>query len=188
MRLICGLGNVGSEYENTRHNVGFLVLDELSRRHNIQLSGKKFHGMTGMGEVLGEKALFTRPLTYMNRSGLTVGEAVHFYQIAPEDVIVIHDELDIPFGEIRIKKGGSTAGHNGLKSVTSAIGPEFYRIRVGVGDLNQNIRGADYVLGEWNKVEKHFLSQVVGAASDATEVLLKEGLQKAQNQFNKKIF
>ena len=147
MRLLVGLGNPGKEYAQTRHNMGFMAVDEIVRRFSFTPWKKGFKGQICSGEIEGEKVVLLKPETYMNLSGEAVQEAVHFYKLTPADVIVFHDELDLPVGKMKVKVGGSPAGHNGLKSIDSHIGPEYMRVRIGV-DNDKQISTPDYVLGK----------------------------------------
>ena len=147
MRLLVGLGNPGKEYALTRHNMGFMAVDELVRRFSFGAWKKAFKGQICTGEIGGEKIVLLKPETFMNLSGEAVQEAVHFYKLTPADVIVFHDELDLPVGKIKVKIGGSPAGHNGLKSIDKCIGPDYMRVRIGV-DNNKQMSTPDYVLGK----------------------------------------
>ena len=147
MRLLVGLGNPGKEYALTRHNVGFMAVDELVRRFSFSPWKKGFKGQICSGKIDGEKVVVLKPETFMNLSGEAVQEAVHFYKLTPADIIVFHDELDLPVGKMKVKVGGSPAGHNGLKSIDSHIGTEYMRVRIGV-DNNKQIPTADYVLAK----------------------------------------
>ena len=150
MRLLVGLGNPGKEYALTRHNMGFMAVDEIVRRFSFTQWKKGFKGLFCSGEIEGEKVVILKPETFMNLSGEAVQEAVHFYKLTPSDVIVFHDELDLPVGKMKVKVGGSPAGHNGLKSIDSYIGVDYMRVRIGV-DNNKQIPTPDYVLGKPTK-------------------------------------
>jgi PTH1 family peptidyl-tRNA hydrolase len=145
MKLLVGLGNPGPEYEKTRHNVGFMIVDYLQDRHTFPAFSKKFHGLFSQGSINSQKAILLKPATYMNLSGKSVLEAAHFFKIPLEDIIVIHDELDLELGRIKCKIGGSHAGHNGLKSIDSLIGQGYYRLRFGISRPQHN-NTASYVL------------------------------------------
>lgn len=190
MKLICGLGNPGSEYERHRHNVGFMVVDELSRRARAQLTQEKFHARIGQGTLGGERVLLVEPQTFMNRSGLSVAEAARFYKIPPSDVLVIHDELDLPFGRIQLKAGGGAGGHNGLRSITELVGTDaFHRVRFGISKPegpNAKERVTGHVLSGFSSEEGKDLPSLIDRAADAAEAWAKDGLQKAMNAFNKR--
>lgn len=154
MFLLVGLGNHGKSYEKTRHNFGFLTLDEIIKYFNLTGAIKKFSSLTFSGQINQHKIIAIKPQTYMNNSGISVLEAAKFYKIAPENIIIFHDEIDIKFGEIRIKQGGGNAGHNGLKSIDSRIGKNYHRFRLGVGrPIHENQEVSDYVLSNFSKSE-----------------------------------
>ena len=146
MLLIVGLGNAGAKYARHRHNVGFMAADAIHDRHGFGAWRKRFQAEVAEGNLGGEKCLLIKPQTFMNRSGQSVGEAVRFFKLEPDDVLVVHDEVDLPPGKIRMKAGGGVAGHNGLKSVSSAIGSDFRRLRIGVGHPGASERVPGYVL------------------------------------------
>ena len=182
--LVVGLGNPGAEYAATRHNIGFLVVDELAQRAGSPPWRKKFHGELAEGRLAGEPAWFLKPLTYMNESGRSVGAAVSFYKVPLESLLVIHDELDLPFAEIRIKMGGGDAGNRGIRSVTGQLGkPDYVRIRVGIGKPPPGFRGggADFVLQGFAPAERAELAALVARAADAAELIAKSGLAAAMN-------
>jgi len=154
MHLLIGLGNIGREYESTRHNFGFLLLDQIIADHDLQAQGEKFRSEVFVGEIAGEKILALKPQTFMNLSGRAVAEAASFYKIPPKDILVFHDEIDLSLGRVKIKVGGGNAGHNGLKSIDEAVGRGYVRIRLGVGRSdNQEIAVADHVLGKFSATE-----------------------------------
>lgn len=185
VHLIFGLGNPGPEYARTRHNIGFMVVDALARQAGISLSRFRFRALTGEGQVAGQKVLLAMPQTFMNLSGQSAGEALRFYQGAVEDVVVIHDEADLPFGAVRIKKGGGHAGHNGLRSLIDVLGsPEFIRIRVGIGRPPGRQPMVDYVLQPFSSTEVERLWEVTGAGTAAVEAILTDGLAKAMGRIN----
>jgi peptidyl-tRNA hydrolase, PTH1 family len=181
--LVVGLGNPGPQYATTRHNLGFLVADVLSDRIG---SGFKVHKKSG-AEVatgrLGDKSVvLAKPRTYMNESGRHVGPLAKFFSVAPADVIVLHDELDIDFARIRLKFGGGVAGHNGLRSIASALGTnDFQRVRLGIGRPPGRKSGATFVLENFDSRERPELGVFLEQAADATELLVKAGLEAAQN-------
>ena len=162
MKLIVGLGNPGTQYQKTRHNVGFIVVDEIFHHgffsENWQ---KKFNGLTVAGEIEGQKVLLLKPETFMNLSGQAVVAACSFFKIPPSDVIVIQDDIDLPLGKIRVKQGGSSAGHNGIKSIDAAIGPDYHRIRIGVGRPEGPMDVADYVLSAFSKEQLDQIHQEI---------------------------
>ncbi len=184
--LIVGLGNPGEQYENTRHNVGFLVADELGERGSFPIQRLKFKALTNTAVIGGQGALVMTPTTYMNLSGEAVGEAARFYKIPPGRVLVISDDVDLPLGKLRIRTGGSAGGHNGLKSVIQHLGADqFPRLKVGVGGKpHPDYDMADWVLGKLQGEDKRVMDEAVKRAADAVECFLKDGPQKAMNRFN----
>ena len=172
MRLLVGLGNPGKEYALTRHNMGFMAVDEIVRRFSFTPWKKGFKGQVCSGEIDGEKVVILKPETYMNLSGESVQEAVHFYKLTTQDVIVIHDELDLPVGKMKVKVGGSPAGHNGLKSIDSHIGTDYMRVRIGV-DNDKQIPTADYVLGKPSTEDFKILKNEFAQIADNIESLIK---------------
>ena len=188
MYLIVGLGNPGKEYENTRHNMGFDVIDKLIERHGIPQSGVKFKAMYGKGVIGGQKVIVMKPLSYMNLSGGPVQEMCAYFKIDPESrLVVIHDDVDLAPGALRIRKQGSAGGHNGMKDIISRLGTEkFVRIRVGVGQKPAGWNLADYVLGHLDSVDRKLVDEAQEAACDAIELLVQEGPDAAMNRFNKK--
>ncbi|MCV7419410.1 aminoacyl-tRNA hydrolase [Mycobacterium yunnanensis] len=181
--LVVGLGNPGPRYETTRHNLGFLVADILADRIG---AGFKVHKKSGAdvvtGRLGGRSVVLAKPRTYMNESGRQVGPLANFYSVAPADVVTIHDELDIDFGRIRLKLGGGEGGHNGLRSVASALGTrEFQRVRVGVGRPPGRKDPATFVLENFSAAERPEVGVICEQAADATELLIELGLETAQN-------
>lgn len=190
MKLVVGLGNPGIEYERTRHNVGWFVIDELARRHAPGAIAKsKFHAALLDASFAGEKVVLMKPTTFMNRSGLAVGEAVRFYKLEPaSDVIVLVDEVDLPTGHVRVRatsKGGGS--HNGLADIDRALGGQDYvRVRIGVGRTPSVMSRADWVLSRFREEESADVRGGVETAAEATEAVVREGAQAAMNKFNKK--
>ena len=185
MKLVAGLGNPGDRYAMTRHNVGFMVADLLAERHGISIGKEKKRSETGKGIISGAPVVLTKPLTFMNLSGETVGPLAAYLNIEPLDVIVIHDDLDLDFGRIKIKVGGGHGGHNGLKSLISHLSSkEFIRIRVGIGKPPAGSDVSAYVLNNFSTEEKKELSHVLEHAGDAVEAVISEGPTRAMNGFN----
>jgi len=191
MKLICGLGNPGREYERHRHNIGFMAVEALLPRARAELHQGKFQARVGQGSLGGEKVIFLEPQTYMNLSGRSVAEAARFYKVAVEDVLVIHDELDLGFGRLQLKAGGGSGGHNGLKSTVSSLGADgFIRLRLGIGKPqgpNAKERVADYVLSNFDDAERRQLDELLAQAADAAETWARDGLSTAMNRFNKRV-
>ena len=184
--LVVGLGNPGDQYENTRHNAGFQVIDALADRGNFPVQRLKFHALTNTATVGGQGVLVMKPVTYMNLSGQAVGEAARFYKISPDHVLVISADVDLPLGKLRIRKGGSAGGHNGLKSIIQHLGTDqFPRLKVGVGSKpHPDYDMADWVLGKLQGEDKKIMDDAAVRAAQAVECLLSQGIDRAMNQFN----
>lgn len=183
MYIVAGLGNPGREYENTRHNVGFDVIDLLAKKYNIEVNRLKFKGEYGETTIGQDKVLFIKPNTYMNLSGESLGEISKFFKVPSTNIIVIQDDVDLPLGRLRIRTTGSAGGHNGLKSIIAHLGTEdFVRIRIGVGQPAQDM--ITHVLGKIPKEQQQVLNLVYKAASEAVEIVIKEGSEAAMNKFN----
>lgn len=184
--LVVGLGNPGDKYENTRHNVGFMAVDELARRGRFSVQRLKFHALTETAVIGGQGVLILKPTTYMNLSGEAVGEAARFYKIAPDHVLVISDDVDLPVGKLRIRKNGSAGGHNGLKSIIQHLGgDQFPRLKIGVGGKpHPDYDMADWVLGKFQGEDKKAIDAAIERAADAVECFLKDGIDRAANRFN----
>lgn len=186
MYIIAGLGNPGKKYEGTRHNIGWQVMDELADKHRIRIMESRFKGLVGKGVIGGEKVLLLKPLTYMNLSGESIGEAVRFYKIDETSrLIVVSDDISLDVGQLRMRKKGSAGGHNGLKNIISHLGSEeFMRIRIGVGDKPAGSDLVDYVLGSFSKEEKRILDETKRNAVLAIETIISDGIDKAMNLYN----
>ena len=188
MYVIAGLGNPRREYENTRHNVGFAVIDMLAEKYGIRVDELKHRGLIGKGVISGERVLLVKPVTYMNLSGECIREVLQYYRIDGEkDLIVIHDDISLEQGMIRIRKKGSAGGHNGLKNIIAQLGSEtFMRIKVGVGGKPEGYDLVDYVLGHFSKEERERMAQAQQDACSAVEAILTDGADEAMNRFNRK--
>lgn len=174
MILLVGLGNPGPKYAQNRHNIGFMAVDAIVRRHSFSPERTRFQGLVSEGTLAGEKVLALKPMTYMNESGRSVGEAMRFFKLEPEHVVVFHDELDLAPGKLRIKTGGGHGGHNGLRSIDAHIGPNYRRIRLGIGHPGDKERVLGHVLGDFAKADMKWLEPFLDAiASEAP--LLAEG-------------
>ena len=171
MLLLVGLGNPGPKYEKNRHNIGFMAVDEIVRRHSFAPYRARFQSLTAEGTLANEKILAMKPTTFMNESGRAVGEAMRYYKLTPDDVLVIHDELDLAAGQIRVKKGGGLAGHNGLRSIDAHIGKEFHRVRVGIGHPGDKNRVHGYGLSDFAKAEMPIFEKLVDAMAASAETL-----------------
>ncbi len=184
-RLIVGLGNPGAAYRGTRHNLGFEVADRLARRHGITLRTKKFRAVYGSGTIGGTPVLLSKPQTYMNRSGQSVGVMAGWHRIPPASVIVVHDDLDLEVGRLKLKSGGGHGGHNGLRDITTALGgPDFQRVRIGIGHPDGRGDTTDHVLTRFRPDEKDDVERVVERATDAVEMILDQGIEASMNTYN----
>ena len=185
MKLIVGLGNPGRDYNNTRHNVGFNVIDLLVKKYGLSFNeNKKFNALECCFNLNGEKVIFVKPLTYMNLSGESVRQVMDFFKINQEDILVIYDDLDMPVGKLRLRQSGSAGGHNGIKNIILHTGSQnFNRIRVGI-DRSKYIKVVDYVLSRFTKDEQDAINQGIENASDAVIDYLDHGFNHAMNRFN----
>ncbi len=185
-KLIVGLGNPGPKYLWTRHNAGFIVLDRFAHLAGIPVTKKSFSGLYGEGNWEGHRLLLLKPQTFMNLSGRSVAEALRFHKLSPADLIVIHDDLDITFGQIKLKEGGGHGGHNGLRSMQQLLGTgDFPRLRVGIGRPGKG-EMADYVLSNFAKDEMNDLARLVDGIVDGLEMFIREGLPKTMSLYNNK--
>ena len=166
MKLIVGLGNSGTKYARNRHNIGFMAVDRIAADHDFGPWKARFQGRTSEGRLGAQKVLLLKPETFMNRSGQSVGEAMRFYKIGPEDVIVLHDELDLAPGKVRVKSGGGHAGHNGLRSLHGHIGENYGRVRLGIGHPGRKELVAGYVLHDFAKLDETWLEDVLRGVAD----------------------
>ena len=171
MLLIVGLGNPGEKYARNRHNIGFMAADAIIRRHHFGPERARFHALLTEGALDGVKTLVMKPSTYMNESGLAVGEAARFFKIEPRNIIVFHDELDLPAAKLRIKTGGGTAGHNGIRSIANHIGPDFRRVRIGIGHPGGTDRVLSHVLNDFAKSDDDWLNPLLDAIAGAAPLL-----------------
>lgn len=184
MFLIVGLGNPGIEYANTRHNVGFMTADAIAEKYDFSPFKSKFDGLIAEGKIAGEKGFILKPQTYMNLSGNSVVKAALFYKILPEDIIVIHDDLDLIVGQVRTKLGGGAGGHNGIKSIDSHITPNYNRIRIGIGYPNEkkDEKVVAHVLGKISKKEEEDIFKTIDIVVDSVDILIKEGVTSYSNK------
>ena len=184
MFLVVGLGNPGAEYAATRHNVGFMAADELHRRYNFSPWRAKFDGLIAEGLIDGEKVYLLKPQTFMNLSGNSVVKAAHFYKILPQNIVVIHDDMDLPTDKIKAKIGGGAGGHNGLKSIDSAISPNYNRIRLGVGHPISKSEDSvvNHVLSGFGKADKENIERNIDIIADLLPILLKKNVAEFSNQ------
>ncbi len=186
MYVIAGLGNPGKKYENTRHNMGFITVDQLAIKHDIKVDKLKFKALVGEGRIAGQKVLLVKPQTYMNLSGESIRQVMHFYKLDPEKLIVIYDDIDIELGALRIRKFGSAGTHNGMKSVVYQLQSDhFPRIRIGIGSQKKGDL-VDFVIGGFSKEEVPVLEETVTKAVSAIECILAEDVDIAMNRYNTK--
>lgn len=183
--LVVGLGNPGPQYAGNRHNVGFLVLDELADRMGGRFKAHKGGAEVVEGRLAGRRAVLAKPRSFMNLSGGPVVAAARFYKVEPAGIVVVHDELDLPFATVRLKLGGGENGHNGLRSITKSLGTkDYHRVRFGIDRPPGRMDPADYVLRDFSTVERKELAFALDHAADAVEALVAKGLEAAQNQFH----
>ena len=185
MKIVVGLGNPGNQYKDTRHNIGFLVVDELARRWNTPSWKRRYDAEVSEHRALGP-VLLVKPQTFMNLSGNSVREAAKFYKTPSTDIVVIHDDLDLPAGRLRIRERGGSGGHRGIESMLAQLGADdFVRVRFGVGRPPEGWESADYVLGRFAPNEQALIKEAIDKAADAVEAILKEGTAPAMNRFNR---
>ncbi|MET0067592.1 MAG: aminoacyl-tRNA hydrolase [Candidatus Thiodiazotropha sp.] len=186
IRLIVGLGNPGPDYQATRHNAGFWLLDRLAEQHNeVFRSESRHHGLTCKLLVQGREVRLLKPSTFMNRSGQSVSSLANYFRIEPQEILVAHDELDLPPGDVRLKTGGGHAGHNGLRDIMSALGtPGFHRLRLGIDHPNSRSAVVNYVLGRPSKADREAIDGAIDKAIDALPWIIKGDMQRAMNQLH----
>ena len=186
MHLICGLGNPGKQYQYTRHNIGFRIIDAINQKFSLSKQKPKFKGLLTTGDISNKKIYAIKPLTFMNNSGICIRELIEYFRIDVEDVIVFHDDLDIDFGKIKAKLGGSSAGHNGIASIDKFIGKEYSRVRVGIGKPETKISVSDYVLNNFNDEEKIELEKITTNIIDSMPILIDKKLDLFSSTVNNK--
>lgn len=185
MRLVVGLGNPGERYRTTRHNIGFMAVEQLAAEHGIALKKKGYQAVYGVGSIRGRQVTILLPQTYMNRSGASVGSAIRSLGVEPGDLIVVHDDLDLDFGRIRFRRGGGHGGHNGLRHIMQVLGHgDFARCKLGIGRPPEGRDVADYVLSPFSRDEMSLVGSLVTGAAEALATFVGEGLQAAMNCFN----
>lgn len=183
MFLIVGLGNPGNDYENTRHNIGFKVIDNISKEYNIEVNRVKFKGICGEGFINEKKVILLKPTTYMNLSGESIREVVDFYKLSNEEVLVIYDDISLEVGKLRIRDKGSAGGHNGIKSTIAHLGTDIFpRIKVGVGQPKDDL--VRHVLGKFSKEENEILKESIDASTKAVSLIINDDIKEAMNKFN----
>lgn len=187
VRLVVGLGNPGNAYKRTRHNIGFMVVDQIAEDFSIALVKQKFDTVFGRGTVDGVEVVLAKPMAFMNRSGPQVQKIAGYYRILSEDMLVVHDDIDLAFGRIKIKEKGGDGGHKGVRSIIDAFGGgDFVRLRMGVGRPEAGINAADHVLGKFTLKEKKVLHRIITEARNAVGTILCKGAKEGMNRFNDK--
>lgn len=190
MYLIVGLGNIGLNYKDTRHNIGFMVIDALAKKWRIPLKKVKYFTLFGQGVVEGkdmrEDIVLAKPLTYMNLSGRAVKPLMEHFMLPPSHLIVVHDDLDLPTGSIRIKFAGGDAGHKGIRSILSMLDEDFIKVRIGIGKPDTKGKTIDHVLSRFDREEEQFIKEAINKATNAIETIIFKGLSEAQNSFNRR--
>lgn len=185
--MIVGLGNPGLRFRRTRHNIGFQVVDRLAEASHIAISTERFQSLCGTGSIGPQRVLLLEPAAFMNRSGEAVRQALDFYKLGPDDLVIVHDDLDLPLGKLRFKRRGGDGGHQGVRSIMDCIGSgAFIRLKVGIGRPPEAIDPADYVLSRFDKSEKEEIEGMVARAAESLQVLLLEGIDAAMNRYQKK--
>jgi len=187
VKLIVGLGNPGVYYQRTRHNIGFQVVDRLAEINHIFISAKRFKTLYGTGGIDSQEVALLKPLTYMNRSGEAVKKAVHFFHVGIEDLIVIHDDMDLTFGRFRFKQRGGDGGHQGVRSIIELLDENsFLRLKIGIGRPPKGMDPADYVLTPFDEIEQSRLDKIISKAAESIGVMFLEGIQTAMTRYQKK--
>ena len=189
MYIIAGLGNPTKEYEGTRHNVGFDVIDRLSERYNIDVTMEKHRALIGKGMIAGQKVILVKPQTYMNLSGESIRSVIDYYKVDPEtELLVIYDDISLGVGQLRIRAKGSAGGHNGIKNIIANLGTDvFPRIKIGVGEKPKKYDLADYVLGHFSKEDRELMEDGYDRADHAVGMILNGEIEAAMNQYNRKV-
>lgn len=182
MLVFAGLGNPGSSYAGNRHNIGFMAADAIARRHSFAPWSKKFQSLAAEGVLGGEKTLLLKPQSFMNESGQPVGEALRFYKLGPEALVVFHDELDLPEGRVRVKTGGGNGGHNGLRSLDAHLGKNYRRVRIGIGHPGNKDFVQRHVLGDFAKADREWLEPLIDAIADAAPLLVGDDGSRFMNK------
>ena len=186
MLLFVGLGNPTPDSENNRHNIGFKIIDAINQKFGLSKQKPKFKGLLTTGNIKGKKVYAIKPLTFMNNSGICIRELIEYFKIEAENVIVFHDDLDIDFGKIKAKFGGSSAGHNGIESIDKFIGKDYSRIRIGIGRPKNNSTGAEHVLDNFSTDENQSVSEVINNIAESLSILIKKDLDLFSSKVNQK--
>ena len=187
MRLVVGLGNPGEEYAHTPHNLGFLVVDRLAEQNSIRVTRRDSRALVGVGEIAGQPVMLAKPQTFMNLSGTSVAPLMEKHELGPLDLVLVYDELDLPWTALRIKPKGSSANHNGVESVIRGVGTnDFPRVRLGIHPGHPIRNGADFVLSPFKRQQEKELDELLGYAADAVSSIIAEGVEKAMTKFNRR--
>ena len=185
MHLVLGLGNPGKIYQHTRHNVGFMVVDRLAGTHSIAVTKKRFHSLWGTGDIGGHRVLLAKPQTFMNRSGQAVQALMAYFKLVVQELLVIHDDLDLDFGRIKIVRGGGTGGHRGVRSIHETLEEDRYvRVKVGIGRPKFSEPAEDYVLNPWYEDQQNRVAEIVDSAAEAVVAIFTDGLERAMTEIN----
>ena len=185
MHLVVGLGNPGKTYQQTRHNVGFMVVDQLAAAHSIAVTKKRFDCLWGTGDIGRHRVLLAKPQTFMNRSGQAVAALMAYFKLALQELLVIHDDLDLDFGRIKIVRGGGSGGHRGVRSIHETLEEDRYvRVKVGIGRPKFSEPAEDYVLSPWYEDQQNQVAEILGSAADAVVAIFTDGLEKAMTAVN----
>jgi PTH1 family peptidyl-tRNA hydrolase len=188
VKIIVGLGNPGVHYQWSRHNIGFQVVDRLAEINHILVSTKRFKALYGTGWINSQVVALVKPMTFMNRSGEAVKKAIHFFHVGMEDLIVIHDDLDLPLGRLRFRRRGGDGGHQGVRSIIESIGGHtFLRLKVGIGRPPKEMEPAEYVLTSFDGIEQSYLNGILSRTAESLMVMLLEGIEAAMNRYQKKL-
>jgi PTH1 family peptidyl-tRNA hydrolase len=188
LRIIVGLGNPGPEHQVTRHNAGFWFVDLLARRHGGEFRDyRKYSGETARINIADREFMLLKPTTYMNRSGLSIRQVSDFFKIAPEEILVAHDELDLPVGSVRLKQGGGHGGHNGLRDTIAHIGEAFWRLRLGIGHPGNKAEVIDYVLTRASRTEEDLILETISTSADVMPLLLEQGAERAMTRLHSRV-
>ena len=189
MKVVVGLGNPGVRYQRSRHNIGFQVVDRLAEKFSILISTRRFKALFGAGRINSQKVVLIKPMTYMNRSGEAVKATLDFFHAGMEDLVVIHDDLDLSFGRLRFKQRGGDGGHQGVRSIIERMGEnDFIRLKVGIGRPPEEMDPAEYVLTPFDKTEQLLLDGILSRAAESVVIMLLEGIEKAMNRYQKRDF
>ena len=185
MHLVLGLGNPGKIYQHTRHNVGFMVVDRLAGAHSIAVTKKRFQSLWGIGDIGGHRALLAKPQTFMNRSGQAVEALMAYFKLVPQELLVIHDDLDLDFGRIKIVRGGGTGGHRGVRSIHETLEEDRYvRVKVGIGRPKFSEPAENYVLSPWYEDQQNQVNKILDFAAEAVGAIFTDGLERAMTEIN----